>query len=105
MPEMNIQPIPTLRRLFLQKSSNFVQSFENWKHSVPDECKSEEIKECIKVTISEENLVENYTCITMLHHVNWRQLADAVTIDLQAEIAKNCEERKIKLRTLSQVQS
>ena len=72
---------------------------------VPDECKSEEIKECIKVTISEETLVENYTRITMLHHVNWRQLADAVTIDLQAVIAKNCEERKIKSPTLSQVQS
>ena len=88
-----------------KKRSNSVQSFENWNPSVPDEFKFDEIKECIKVTISEETLVENYTRITMLHHKNWRQLADAVTFDLQAEIAKTCVERKIESPTLSQVQS
>jgi hypothetical protein len=55
--------------------------------------------------ISEETLVENYTRITMFHHKNWRQLADAVTFDLQAKIAKTCVERKIESPTLSQVQS
>jgi hypothetical protein len=69
--------------------------WDNWQLEVPKERDEEKIRICIKESVPDETLVNDYSSVVLGEDLlNWRQLADADSNTLWEKITFNCKTNK-----------